>query len=157
MLSRLFAIFGRKNPSVVLDTNVLISASLSEKGFSAIILRAARQRRVRVIISQYILDEYANVMRRPHITRKYKEIEERLDSIVRFLNVRATLVAGQPVERVIPSDPKDDAILACAVQGKAQYIVSGDEHLKQLALYRGIKILTPRDFVTQILRERFPA
>ncbi|MBI5651349.1 MAG: putative toxin-antitoxin system toxin component, PIN family [Chloroflexi bacterium] len=153
MLSRLFAIFVRRNPRVVLDTNVLISATLSEQGFSAIILRAIRQRRLRVIVSPYILNEYLNVVRRPHIAKKYKEIGERIDALIRFLNVRAILVAGQPIERVISDDPKDDAILACAVQGQAQYIVSGDEHIKQLAAYRGIKILSPRDFATQILHD----
>ena len=157
MLSRLFTSIVRTSPHVVLDTNVLISATLAEQGFSAAILRAARRQRIHLVVSPYILTEYSNVLRRPHIAKKYSEITERVDSIVRFLNLRAIVVEGQPVVRVIQNDPKDDAILACAVQGRADYIVSGDEHLLRLSHYRGIKILSPRDFATTILHQHLTA
>jgi predicted nucleic acid-binding protein len=64
------------------------------------------------------------------------------------------LVEPKVIERVISDDPKDDAILACAVEGRANYIVSGDEHLLKLREHRGIKILTPREFVEQVLHAK---
>jgi putative PIN family toxin of toxin-antitoxin system len=155
-LSRLFASIVRQPPRVVLDTNILISATLAEHGFSAKIFRAARHQKIRVIISEYILTEYSNVMRRPHIAKKYRGIDLQVDAVIRFLNVRATIVAPHKIEPIIPADPKDGAILACAIQGNAKYIVSGDEHLLQLGSYRGIKILSPRDFAITVLPANIP-
>jgi len=140
-----------RKPHVVLDTNVLISASIAEQGYSTAILRAARQRRILLVVSPYIIQEYAAVMHRPHIIRKYQGIEGRLEALTRYLNVHTILVEPQTIERIVPDDPKDDAILACALAGQAHYIVSGDEHLQKLGAFRSIKILTPRDFAVQVL------
>jgi len=140
-----------RKPRVVLDTNVLISASIAEQGYSAAILRAARQRRLLLLVSPYIIQEYAAVMQRPHIIRKYQGIEGRVEALVRYLNAYAILVEPQTIERVVLDDPKDDAILACALAGQAHYVVSGDDHLQRLGAFRGIKILAPRDFATQVL------
>ncbi len=156
MLSRLFATLARTSPRIVLDTNVLISASLAEHGFSASIIRAVRRQRVRLVLSPYILNEFSGVAHRPHIVRKYKGINDRIDALVRFLNLRSVVVEPREIERVIIDDPKDDAILACAFIGKAEFIVTGDEHLLNLGSYRGIRILNPRDFVTTVLRENLP-
>jgi putative PIN family toxin of toxin-antitoxin system len=50
------------------------------------------------------------------------------------------------IEAVIPQDPDDDKILACAVASRARWIVSGDAHLLAVKRYRGIAILTPKQF-----------
>lgn len=154
MLSKLFANIARNKPRAVLDTNTLVSATLVEQGFSAQILRAFRQNQIRLVISPYIIGEYTRVVRRPHIAKKYDQVEENADAVVHLLNHRALVVQAKTVERVVPDDAKDDAILACAKEGKAQYIVSGDEHLLKLRTYRGIKILTPREFVEQVLQTK---
>jgi len=135
----------------VADTNVLISATLVEHGFSARVLDAARERRIILIVSPYLLSEYRRVIQRPHIAGKYREIEQRSEAIVHFLQRFGVLVSGQSIERVVSEDPQDDAILACAVEGRARYIVSGDRHLQRLGTFRGITILTPREFVTKVL------
>jgi predicted nucleic acid-binding protein len=48
--------------------------------------------------------------------------------------------------RVIAADPEDDTVLACAVATRARWIVSGDSHLLALKRYRGISIVTPKQF-----------
>ncbi len=154
MLSKRFASIVQKKPRVVLDTNALISATLVELGYSAQILRAFRQNQIQLVISPYIVAEYSRVVRRPHITKRYKQVQERADAIVHYSNDRALVVKPETVERVVPDDAKDDAILACAKEGNAQYIVSGDEHLLKLREYKGIKILTPREFVEQVLQAK---
>lgn len=151
MLFWRFASIVRRRPRVVLDTNVLISASIAAQGFSAAILLAARRQRIRLIVSPYIIEEYSTVIRRPHIARKYSGIEERVDTLIRFLNTRAIAIEPQTIAHVVPDDPKDDAILACAVEGMAQYIVTADEHLLRLGRCGGIAILTPRDFAVKVL------
>ena len=44
-------------------------------------------------------------------------------------------------------DPKDDAVVACAVEGEADYIVSGDQDLLVLGRYETVQVVTPRQFV----------
>ena len=50
----------------------------------------------------------------------------------------------------VSRDPKDDIFIACAVEGRADYIVTGDADLLVLNEYEGIKILRPRDFIEQL-------
>ena len=54
-----------------------------------------------------------------------------------------------PKERfnVIEEDPEDNVIIDCAVEGKIDYIITKDKHLLNLNEFRGIKIVTPSDFV----------
>jgi putative PIN family toxin of toxin-antitoxin system len=151
---RLFVKFARTTPRIVLDTNVLISGTIVRHGFPARILASAVDDRIRLVVSPYLLAEYIAVIQRPHIARKYAKLGERLDLIQRFIQANAISVSPSPIESVIRDDPKDDAILACAFAGKAQYIVSGDEHLLRLGQYRGIKIISPLDFVAKILHEK---
>jgi putative PIN family toxin of toxin-antitoxin system len=93
-----------RKPRVVLDTNVLISASIAEQGYSAAILQSARQRRILLVISPYIIQEYTGVMHRPHIIRKYQGIEGRVGALAHYLNVHTILVEPQTIERIVPQD-----------------------------------------------------
>jgi len=49
---------------------------------------------------------------------------------------------GQPICR----DPEDDAILACALEAEVDYLVTGDADLLELKTFKGLRIITPRDF-----------
>ncbi len=140
-----------KIPRVVLDTNVLVSGTIATQGFPSRIFDAAVSKEIVLVISPYILAEYFDVLKRPHIVKKYSILSERARIFTEYLQKRAKQVNPSSIERVIFDDAKDDAILACADAGKAQYVVSGDEHLVQLREYKGIQILTPREFVEQVL------
>ena len=50
-------------------------------------------------------------------------------------------------------DPKDDAVVACAKEGEADYIVSGDQDLLALSEHEGIQVVTPRRFM-EILEKK---
>ncbi|MDE3091105.1 MAG: putative toxin-antitoxin system toxin component, PIN family [Chloroflexota bacterium] len=153
-LMRLFARSGRKNPRVVLDTNVLVSATIIRLGAPGRIIAAVLDDHITLIVSDQLLTEYLDVMQRPpHILRKFDSIAARIQTLSVFLRNETIRVEGSPSSRIVPDDPKDDFIIAAAVEGKARYIVSGDEHLLNLRQYRGIKILTPRDFVVNVLGE----
>jgi len=156
-LKALFAKFARNKPRIVLDTNILISATIVPHGAPARILAAAFDGKVIVIVSARLFDEYLRVLRRPHISEKYQIIASRVQEIALFLRYDSALVLGEPRERVISADPKDDFIIASAVEGEADYIISGDEHLQQLKVHRGIRIMTPRDFVAHVLGEHLRA
>ena len=47
---------------------------------------------------------------------------------------------------VIPRDPDDDKIVACAVAARVRWIISGDDHLLGLGQYKAIRIVTPQHF-----------
>jgi putative PIN family toxin of toxin-antitoxin system len=97
-----------------------------------------------------LLDEYLDVIRRRHIVKKYQDIAPRIQDIHDYLQRKAIRVSGSLVESVL-RDPDDNFLIACAIEGNAQHIVSGDKHLLELRHYREIVILSPRDFVEQTL------
>jgi putative PIN family toxin of toxin-antitoxin system len=134
---------------VVVDTNILVSATIIPHGAPARILQAVLAGRIQLVSSPFLLGEYRDVISRPRITRKYVLLSARRDDLLRFMQTKALLVPGIPSESVIASDPDDDAVLSCAVEGGASYIVSGDPHLQDLNEYAGIRILSPREFVDQ--------
>ncbi len=136
---------------VVLDTNVLVSGSLVGKGPSGRILRAAREGEFQILVCPAIIAEYQEAMARPHIRRKYPLAVHVVPAVVEFLEVMAEMVFPSHIEPVIAEDPDDDVLLACALEGQADFIISGDSHLKALGRYRGVKILTPREFVARFL------
>lgn len=66
------------------------------------------------------------------------------------LESTAEVVSTQPSLSVILDDPDDDRVLECAVAGRADIIVSGDRHLKELGTYDEIRILTVRQFIEKV-------
>ncbi|OIO90469.1 MAG: putative toxin-antitoxin system toxin component, PIN family [Anaerolineae bacterium CG2_30_64_16] len=138
---------------VVVDTNILISGAIVTAGASARIVDAALGHWLCLITSASLLAEYADVIQRPHIAHKYTKIAQRVDDLLDYLRCRAVVVAGIPQERYVLADADDDTIVAAALEGHAAYIVSGDQHLLELKQVQDVRILTPRDFVFQVLKE----
>ncbi len=58
------------------------------------------------------------------------------------------LIEVESVENLIPQDPPDNIVLACAVEGGADYLVSGDQHLLDLKQHRRVKIVTSAQFLS---------
>ncbi|MEX0974523.1 MAG: PIN domain-containing protein [Bacillota bacterium] len=73
----------------------------------------------------------------------------------RLIGLPNTLVVV-PEDRVtcIIDDPDDDRFLECAIAGVVDCIVSGDEHLLGLGVFRGISIVSPREFIEMVNRGR---
>ena len=69
-----------------------------------------------------------------------------------FLRAFAEFVSGIPEQGQISSDRDDDFVLVCAIDGEADYIVSGDPHLLDLKTYKRIPILSPREFAERALK-----
>lgn len=136
---------------VVLDTNVLISGVIAS-GYSAQILDAARSEEVKMVTSVHMLEEFSDVVSRRRIVRKYPEVTENAESLLDFFRAFAEIVSGMPEEAQVSRDRDDDFVLACAIEGKADYIVSGDPHLLDLKSYKKIPILSPREFAELVLK-----
>ena len=136
---------------VVLDANQFVSAVLVPYGHPARILKAWRQKRFRLAISPAIVAEVRRVLNYPRLQRKHGWSMKQVDDFLSRLAAAAEIVPDGPDLHVVTDDPTDDVYLACAVTAGARYIVSGDEHLKELKRYRGIEILSPSDFLPEVL------
>jgi uncharacterized protein len=126
---------------VVLDTNVLVAAYLTE-GLCYKLLLRARRKEYDLILSTDIIAEFEEVL-----LRKFSLSPSEL-SEVRNLLTEATVEVFQEVGPIEPvsKDPDDDRILACARASSAEYLVTGDEDLLVIKQYLGTRILAPRDF-----------
>ena len=130
---------------IVLDTNVLVSGVIAS-GASAQIVDAVRREEFKLVTSAHMLEEFGDVISRRRIARKYPKAAEKADDLLDFIRAFALVVPGIPGKAQISADRDDDYVLACALEGEAECIVSGDPHLLDLKSYQGIPILTPRDF-----------
>ncbi len=135
-------------PQVVLDSNVLISAIMFG-GTPGRVLNLVIAGTVRCGISLPILDEVREVLQRP----KFGFTAEQALVIVEELHGLCQLVVPTSRVRAVPSDPDDDMVLECALAVQADAIVSGDSHLLNLGCYRGVRILSPADFLTELHAE----
>ena len=135
----------------VLDANVLVSAILSPGGPPGRILTAWRQEQFHLVVSRAILEEIGRVFHYPKIARRHRWSEEEIQTFLDELEYFAIPTPGDLELTVVSDDPSDDRYLECAVEGNAEYLVSGDDLLLELGEYQGITILTPRAFL-EILR-----
>lgn len=136
---------------VVIDTNVIVSGILSRKGTPAELLNAWRERRFLLLSSPAMIEEVGVVLRYQHIREKYPLVDEEVEQTISLLEYDALLVAGAVnVTGSVPADPADEKFLACALDGQADVIVSGDHHLLDLGVYRDIPIMTARQFLEQL-------
>jgi len=127
---------------IVADTNVYISA-LNFAGTADEVLGLGRAGAVDVFISQPILDEVADVL-----VRKFRWTRTRVREARLAIRSFAALINPGEVIHVIREDEPDNRILECAVAADAEAIVTGDQHLLKLNRFRGIAIVTPREFLT---------
>ena len=131
---------------VVLDTNVYISIFTSTKGELGAIWEHALKRTYTLLISPAIVAEFANVLR-----EKFMWPEDEIKARVKRFARMAEIITPTSVPTIIENDPADNHILACAVTGAADGIVSGDKrHLLPLKEYEGIPIVRPADFLRML-------
>ena len=128
----------------VFDTNVLVSALIKE-GIPHQILLCAEEI-YQLYICHEILDEVKGVLKRPKILKYSKLTTDKISTFLSDIQNIAHIVIDIPSIDIIKNDPDDNIILACALKAQADYIVSGDKHLIQLASYKWIQIVTPMIF-----------
>ena len=87
-----------------------------------------------------------DILRRPKLAEAYGLTAAEITGIVQLLHSHALVVSGRVTIPRTARDPRDDHVLACAVEGGADYIVSGDRDLLNLEAFRGIPIISPAAF-----------
>lgn len=133
---------------ILLDTNNLISGLLRKDGPSGELMRRWLDDEFRLVTSHYQLDELRRVMTYDRLRSKIlpKEVTEFFDNV----DAKAVIVREVPEVELSP-DEADNPILATAIAGKADLIVSGDKgHMQILGRVEGIPIITPREAVERL-------
>jgi putative PIN family toxin of toxin-antitoxin system len=133
---------------VVLDTNIVVSSLLTPDGNPAFIFKKFLLGEIQNFTTKDLLDEVKEVLNRAKITKRMNPLEREftLNSLEKF----SEKINPQLTFEEIEDDPDDNRILECAVAAAAEYIISGDDHLLKLKEFRGIKIISPAEFVRLI-------
>lgn len=126
---------------VVLDTNILVSALLFPGGRGEAALREIIEERDELVLSKPIVDKLLGVL-----ARKFSRDAEELAHVAVFLSELAQFVKPRRRLRVVEDEP-DNRILECALTGRADAIVTGDRALLALGKYRGVRIVSLRDYL----------
>jgi len=127
----------------VLDTNVLIGALLFPGGMTDKALSLCLAGTARLVTSEVLLAELYGVL-----SEKFGVSAKDGRAAVSFIRSVAEVVTPGIVLDVVKADPDDNAVLECAVWAEVDVVVTGDKaHLLPLKAFRGIPILTPRQFV----------
>ena len=126
---------------VVFDTNIFVSALVfpGERGEAA--LQRILEEQDELVLSKPIIDELLGIL-----GRKFSRDAEQLAHTAVFLSELGLTVKPRRRLHVVKDDP-DNRILECAMAGKADVIVTGDRALLALHEYRGVRIISLRDYL----------
>ena len=135
----------KRKPKLVLDTNIFISALLGSQTTSQI-LDLWVNGEIDLAFSDEIISEIREVLDRPKFRNRIDPV-----SAAKLISLLSIIGIGvNPTRRLQACrDPKDDFLLECAVEGNADYIITGDQDLLCLNHFEGIQILEPSEFLAR--------
>lgn len=124
---------------LLFDTNVVISGFVT-RGYSFDVIKDAIYKH-EVYYSEYLLKEIQDVL-----PKKFSLS----DSVIHFavLTIKKYLIKGETAATVenVCRDPNDNQVLADAVVNGIEILITGDKDLLDLKNYKGIKIISPKDY-----------
>lgn len=131
-----------KNPKITADTNILISSFACVSAVTVKIIDLAEEGLCEMAVSEEIILEFQRVagVKFGWDEEKNRAIEDVLKRLCRVVSPRERIKA-------VKQDPDDNMILECAVEAGSDYIITGDRHLLCMHEYRGIKIISPAEFI----------
>jgi putative PIN family toxin of toxin-antitoxin system len=132
----------------VLDANIFASAFIQSKGPSGCILRLfVDTRTFELVTPQPILDEAERCLFYPRVRKRIALTNDAIHQALAAIGLLADVVTTDLELDVVVQDPDDNKILAAAVEGKAEYVVTGDTDLLTMKVYEGIRIIPPAQFL----------
>ena len=131
---------------VVFDTNIIVSGTLW-RGTPHLVLQAAGAGRVKALVSEALLDELKDVIERSKFSKRLTSLGITSTQVVENYAAITEAVEVEIIEQRVIADADDDQVLACALSGHADYVVSGDPHLLEIKQYQSIPILAASDFL----------
>ncbi|HEX7456175.1 MAG TPA: putative toxin-antitoxin system toxin component, PIN family [Candidatus Nanoarchaeia archaeon] len=125
---------------VVLDTNILVSATIFG-GNSKKILQKAIDGEIKAVTSKFLIAEFSDVL-----IKKFDSSKEQNDIIISLLS-KHFLIVDPTMSVDILADKADNRVLEAAFEAKVKFIVTGDKELLDLKEFKDIKIVSPTDFL----------
>ena len=134
----------KKPPKVVLDTNLLISALIfggkPEQVYSLVL-----ERQIMGVTSSILVAELTEIL-----TKKFNFELIRIRQLERIIKKHFKIVNPRQILDIL-NDKDDNRVLEAAVEGRCNYIVTGDKELLELKKYKSIKIISSKDFLDILL------
>lgn len=125
----------------VFDTNIFISAFMFPGGRAEAALSKVIEGEVQLLVSKPLIHEVIDVL-----SRKFSRDAEELARVAVYLSELGKVVQPKRTLSVLRDEP-DNRILECAVTGRADVIVTGDQAMLELGEYKDVRIVTLRDFL----------
>ena len=131
---------------IVVDTGVFVSALWSPNGFTADLLTQLLAKH-EVLVSTALLDEIADVLRRPKFAQR---VSIQTATAFRQLLYQYSTEIEVTSELTVCADPDDDILFELATDGQADYIISGDRKVLALDPFGQVRVVSPRGFVEEL-------
>ena len=129
---------------VVLDTNVLVSALIKSDSTPELVVSLIREDLALLCLSEPIFIEYEEVLNRP----KFRGLDrEKVEAFLTRLKTRACWVEPRIVLEIIESDPGDNRFPECALEARADFLVTGNTKHFPFKKFKKTRIVTPADFL----------
>ena len=131
---------------VVLDTNIYLSAILFGNKPEEII-NLGKMGKIQILVSEEILAEIAGILK-----RKFEWDDPLISNVIDSIREYAILITPSKTVNIIKLHEPDNRILECALEGEADYIVSGDKrHILPLKEYEGIEVLSAAEVLNNYI------
>lgn len=130
---------------IVCDTNVIVSGILFG-GHSREILSLVARGELLNFTSQNLLHELQEVLGRPKFGLDPDQVNLQISlarDTFRIIHARKKIL-------VVTADPDDDEVITVAIAANADYIISGDKHLRDLGKWDQTSIVSPASFIKAI-------
>lgn len=134
----------------VIDTNLIVSGTATSGTLPYHLLEAWRNSQYVLVTSPAIIAEVEEVLHRPE--KNFSITNQEINQVIDTLTTHAFVTSGVLEVDVIKRDPDDNKLIACAIEGSASHIVTGDKDLLSIEEYQGIKIVKARNFLEEYLK-----
>lgn len=138
--------------SAVLDTNILASGTVTAVTPPGQILDGWRDGQFQLVVSEHIIDELERTLNKPYFRKHLTP--KATTAFIDLLQSKATIIPITVKVKGIATHSEDDLVIAAAVSGKADYLVTGDGPLlRKVGNYKGVKLISPNDFL-EVLKQQ---
>jgi putative PIN family toxin of toxin-antitoxin system len=137
----------------VIDTSVMVSVAFPRGELARELREMIADGAFTLATSKEIMAELYRVLHYPRILEQFKPSKEDIDEFIGLGIEKAFFTEGRYSLHKIKEDPTDNIFLACAMEAKADFIVSRDPHLRNLKQFHGIKIIDVKEFVGMVRKK----